>query len=252
MVKQESRTVDAVDICVDIVDTLHEMDEMTVTELGEELDYSVSTIHAHLSTLEKRGYVIKSGYTYRPSLRFLQIGERVKAEHIKLYKCGREVTQELAESTGEFGWLVAKEGRKAVTIYKYGNKEAVETGKNPVGGTYPFTTTSAGKAMLAHLPSEEVDEILENELNTLENDVAESELRAELEEIRERGFALHDGEYTPKVRGVATPVVDNGTVRGSLSVTGPKNRITDEAFRSEIPDKLMHLSNIIEINIYSE
>src|SRR3954451_8922432 len=55
------------------------------------------------------------------------------------------------------------------------------------------------------------------------------QLRAELELVRERGWALNDEERNPGVRAIAAPVPrQGGGVLGAISVQGPTVRLTDD------------------------
>ena len=61
-------------------------------------------------------------------------------------------------------------------------------------------------------------------------------LRAELDEVRERGYALNLGESMEGVGAVAAPVFDSGgRIIAGLSVAGPAERMN----RPEIPDMVV-------------
>jgi DNA-binding IclR family transcriptional regulator len=47
-------------------------------------------------------------------------------------------------------------------------------------------------------------------------------LRAELEDVRRRGYATEDGEFQPRVRAIAAPVVVGGETLASLTASGRK------------------------------
>jgi DNA-binding IclR family transcriptional regulator len=70
----------------------------------------------------------------------------------------------------------------------------------------------------------------------------------ELDTVRDRGHALDDEENLAGLRCVAAPVVDSGTVVGSVSVSGPSSRIRGELFREELPEMVESASNVIELN----
>lgn len=252
----DARTVKAVDTALDIVDALCDLGGATVTELGDHLDLSTSAVHTHLKTLEGRGYVTREGYTYRPSLRFFGIGEQVKREHIGIYAAGREEVKELAETTGEYGWIMVEERGEGLYVFKHRGANAVETGNFPPGRPTPLHCTACGKAVLAHLPDGRVREILDGsglEAVTSSTITDEASLLEELEGIRERGYALSSEESVHGIRAVAAPVLTaDGSVLGSISISGPVSRIKDERFRETLPEQLVECSNIIEIKAMSD
>lgn len=253
---ENARTIKAVDTALDIVDALCELSGATVTELGEHLGLSTSGVHTHLKTLERRGYVIRDGYSYRPSLRFFGIGEQVKREHILIYNAGREEIKKLAEDTGEFGWIMAEERGQGIYVYKCRGSDAVETGNFLPGRPIPLHSTACGKAILAHLPESQVEELIDVAgLEPVTNNTItdQEELRAELDQVRERGYALSSEESVHGIRAAAAPVLTaDGAVMGSVSISGPVSRIKGERFRETLPELLIECSNIIEIRAMSE
>jgi len=61
-------------------------------------------------------------------------------------------------------------------------------------------------------------------------------LRAQLQGIRRRGFAIDDEENSEGVRCVAAPVFDEtGEVVAALSISGPKSRLHDAAVERFAP-----------------
>lgn len=246
----------AVETTLDIVDALCDLNGATVTELSDHLGLSTSAVHTHLKTLENRGYVISENHIYRPSLRFFDIGERVKRDHLAIYRAGQEELQDLAEATGEVGWMMVEDRNQGVYVYKHRGGNAVETGTFPPGQPFPLNCTACGKAILAHLPTDRVREIIDEvglsgvTQNTITDEGA---LLEELERIREQGYALSSEESVHGIRTVAAPVLaTDGTVLGSISISGPVSRITGDRFRTELPEQLVESSNLIEIRAMSD
>nr|WP_246084522.1 IclR family transcriptional regulator C-terminal domain-containing protein [Salinadaptatus halalkaliphilus] len=75
-----------------------------------------------------------------------------------------------------------------------------------------------------------------------------AELYAELEEIRERGYAVDDEERIRGLRCVAVPVMRDDEVLGGLSVSGPTQRFDHNGFIEELADLLQNTARVIEIN----
>lgn len=82
-----------------------------------------------------------------------------------------------------------------------------------LGLTAPLHATSAGKALLAWLPDEEVNSLLGNSLTRYTDStiVTLDGLKEELRATRTRGYAICVGEVEQSLYGVAAPVFGAGT-----------------------------------------
>lgn len=94
-----------------------------------------------------------------------------------------------------------------------------------VGGTNPAITTAIGRAILAHLPWEATERVLEGSRHLFDLAPDPSEYRERLEEVRERGFAADLQENEPGICCVGAPVFDDtGRVIAALSISAPASR----------------------------
>jgi len=247
------RTVDAVETACELLDVLEEHREAGVTDLARELDVNKSTVYNHLSTLRKRHYVVKEGRSYRLSLRSLSMAETVK-QQIGPHDTIVEELDGLVAETGEVAQFAVEEQNRLVYVYKMEGEDAVPvaTGVGYVGEKGTFHSTGLGKAILAHLPGERVTEILEQEgmARFTENTITDRDaLERELAAIRERGYAVDDGESYTGLRCVAAPVTrDDGEVLGAVSVSGPASRMNDERIESELSTLVVGAANVIDLN----
>jgi DNA-binding IclR family transcriptional regulator len=243
-----SRTVQSVQTAVDIVEYLREVGEAGVTELATALDCSKGTVHSHLATLLENEYVVRRGDRYGLSLKLLDLGEFVKSR-IDIYDVVTDELDDLAAETGEVAQFATEEHGRAVYLDKARGEQAVNTAST-VGKREYIHCISLGKAMLAHLPEERVEGIVDRHGLPAQtpNTITDREtLFAELETIRERGYAVDDEEKIEGVRCVAAPLTDDGVV-GAISISGPSSRMDGERFREELPRKLLRWANVIEIN----
>jgi DNA-binding IclR family transcriptional regulator len=234
-----------------IVEVLHERPSLTLTEIAEELDIAPSTAHRHLVTLHQFGYVCKEDGRYRTGLRFLEVGERAR-NRLQIYQVAKPKVEQLAEETGEIIQLMVEEGGMGVRLCLKDGERGVPT--NTLAGQHVFLhTNSTGKAILANLPARRQEEIIERTRlpKQTENTITDpDDLRAELAEIRERGFAFNDGERIEGLRAVGTPVMgQNGEIVGAISVAGPSKRFKGDWFREELPSTISGAANEIELNL---
>ena len=81
-----------------------------------------------------------------------------------------------------------------------------------------------------------------------------SELEADLELTRERGFSLEDEERIEGMRGVGAAIKNEttGEVLGAIALTGPSHRVEGDRFRESIPKLVANQAREIEINITYE
>lgn len=245
------RIVGAVNTTFDILEALQELQTTTVTELANYLDLSAATVYNHLATLDRRGYVIKDGYTYRPSLRFGEIGEEVKREHIPIFESAEKVIKEVSEKTGEVVWVMVEENGQGVFILKEMGAEAVDSGRYDVGDFCPLHCAAPGKAMMAHFSESKVNRIIDRHglpgvtEYTITN---REELMNELGQIREDGLAMSDQEGALGTCTVAAPIQSpDDEVLGALSISGAA--IDEDRFKNTLAPLVKKYVNVIEIRV---
>jgi DNA-binding IclR family transcriptional regulator len=248
MTNKQTRTVQSLKTSLKIIEVLEELDGARVTTLAERVDLAPSTVHGHLATLKQADFVKKNGDEYQLGWEFLRIGNRLLQKEV--YQIAEQKVEQLVDETqGRAHFSVEEHGHGVYLITETGN-QAVRTFSRP-GKQFPLHATAAGKAILSHLPTVQVEEILETQglprqnENTITN---EDELFEELTETRERGFSINDEEHLEGVRAVGSPVVrKNGQVVGSISVSGPAKRMSGTRFEEEIPDLLRGIANEMEL-----
>lgn len=251
MVQNESqRTVQAVRTALDIIEYLQREERAGVTELSNELERSKGTIHSHLTTLVQGDYLTREGSEYRLSLRYLDLGETVK-ERLEYYHVARAELDDLAEESGELAQLATEEHGMAVYLYKSKGDKAVESASSVGKREYPHCI-ALGKAILAHMPRERAEIIVEHNglLEFTPQTITEpGALFEELDRIRERGYAFDNEERIQGLKCVAAPITSpDGDVLGALSISGPSSCMTGDRFTEEIPDMVTRSANVIEIN----
>lgn len=249
------KTIKSVDRVFDIIEILKENEGATLGEIAEEVGVAKSTAHYHLKTLLERGFVTKKQQEYHVGLRFLDYA--IYARHnLSLYPAAKPTIEELANQCNERVWCVTEENGKAVFVYTAEGKQAVDT-DGRVGKQFPLHHISSGKAILAHLPKERVEEIVETHglsRRTPRTITEKKELFEELEEIRQRGYALNLEESVSEMHAVGAPVLrPDGTVFGAISIVGPANRLTKSRIENEYSDLLLGAVNEIHLNLqYSQ
>ncbi|WP_255152041.1 IclR family transcriptional regulator [Halorarius halobius] len=248
-----TRTVKTADTLFTIIQELQRRDGAGVTELAREIGMAKSTVYDHLATLERKEYVVKEGDTYRLSLRFLDHGVYIR-DRAGMEGVVEPVITQLAADVDEAVWFVVEEHGHAVFLYRAMGERAVQTHAR-IGRRSGLHHLAAGKAILAHLPDERVDEILDEHglPARTEHTVTDREaLSEQLETVRETGIATEQDETVPGVSSVASPVVFEGDVKGAITVIGPSNRIDGARLRETLPDLIRGATNEVELKLTYE
>lgn len=246
-------SVQATETSLKIIEALKN-ENASISELARDLDISKSTIHNHVHTLEKNGYLVKmDDGQYRLGLILFDLGEYAR-ENISLYNAAIPVVDELVEKTGEKAQIMVEEHGKGYYVHRSQGNMAMAT---RAGREADLHCTSAGKAALAHMPESKVCEIIEEhglERYTKNTITDPDELFEALEKIREKGVAYNDEERLKGLRAVGTPVLDeDGSLLGTISVSGPTTRMKGSRYQEEIPELLKQSANVVTIRVkYSQ
>lgn len=246
---ESGRTIRSVEIVFNIIDILKDNGETGVTELAEELTHSKSTIYSHLQTLKNQGVVVQNNGKYRLSLYVLEMARNVR-QQIGNYDIIRAEIDTLAEETGEIAHFGIEEHGHIAYLYKAAGEGSVNTSSN-IGKRQPMYATALGKVILAYLPAEIREDIIqqiEYETWTANTISSTDELTDELEEIRNQGYGIDDEEQIEGLRCVAAPVNDGENVFGAVSLTGPASYFTLDRIHEDLCESVRSTANVIELN----
>lgn len=188
------------------------------------------TAHRLLSVLAEAGMVRedgRGGYGLGPEC--LVLGSAF-LDGLDLRREARGVLEALVERTGETCHLGIRDGNRAVYVEKVESPQMVQL-RSRVGLIAPLHTTALGKVLLAYGEEAEVEALFAADVEKrTANTITElDEFRANLDLVRERGFAVDDVENEEGIRCVAAPVFDHEErVVASISVSGPEYRLSLE------------------------
>jgi IclR family KDG regulon transcriptional repressor len=203
-----------------------------ITELASGLDMYKSTVHRVLSTLVRLGYVEQEESTgrYRLGYKLLELSSRL-LDSLDVRREALPFLQEMADATNEVVHLVVLDQGQAVYIEKVEGSETIRM-HSRVGHRAPVHCTGVGKAILAYLPEEKVRDIVRQyglKPHTPNTITSEETLMNELEQIRQRGYALDLEENERGIHCIAAPIWDHrGDVVAAVSISGPAMRMQPE------------------------
>ncbi|ASK36117.1 IclR family transcriptional regulator domain-containing protein [Alloalcanivorax mobilis] len=145
----------------------------------------------------------------------------------------RPMMERLHVETGETVSLFHRAGDKQVVTSALPSAHPVRYALE-VGSAFPLYLGAAGKAMMAFLPEAEAESLIKNhEMASMTRYVPKTAaLRKELKTIRQRGFALSNGERVEGASAVAIPVQgDDGYPVAVLGLMMPSFRTSDDALQ---------------------
>ena len=131
---------------------------VSLQRLAEETGLAKSTAHRLLASLVGLGYVVQdeeNGH-YRLTLKMFELSSGI-VDSMDIMGVAKAHLERLSQRTGEAVHLVIRDGRDIVYIYK------TESGpmrmSSRVGLRSPLYCTGVGKAILATLPGDELEDI---------------------------------------------------------------------------------------------
>lgn len=249
--KPNDNTLQTTSTSLQVIETLRRQDGARVTELADVMEKSPSTIHGHLQTLHDAEFVVREGDVYQLSLRFLNLGEYVHNRK-QVYQLAEPKVNQLADETGGRAHFIVEEHDKGVYVHTKSGKHAVET-YSRVGRRHFLHTAAAGKSILAMLPEQKVEAIIDEHglPEKTENTITDrEELFKELAVIRDQGYAYNREEQIQGIKAVGTPILgDHDEVIGAISVSGPAHRLKGTQFEEELPNTVLGIGNELELEI---
>jgi len=241
---RDSGQVQSLTRALAILETLAETTEgMTLSDVAQVVGLAPSTAHRLLTTLESRRFVrfLAPDGLWQVGVQSFVVGQAFRRSR-DVIALARPQMRQLMEATGETANLYIEEGGEAVCMAQVESRQMMRAIARP-GGRVKLHCSGAGKAMLAHLPADEVAKILQAHGLPRTTDKTldtPQRLKVDLERIRVLGFAIDDEEHAVGLRCVASTVLDEeGQPLAALSVSGPTARI-DEAAMSLIGGLVRH------------
>jgi DNA-binding IclR family transcriptional regulator len=224
-VKSAERTLDVLEAVADA--------PVTLPDLSRRLGIPRSSLHGLVRTLTDRGWLdsVDGGARVRLGLRALQVGTRFVAEDELVAKVAPSLDR-LAAATGETVQHARLDGDQVVYVAKRDSMHPVRI-ISTIGTRLPAHATALGKALLADRDDEVVRALIGPVLAALtpRTLVDPAALVADLAAVRDRGYAVDDGEAAEGLRCFAVVVPDRrdgSAATDAISVSVPVFRLDDD------------------------
>lgn len=208
------------------------------SELARLCGFPLSTAHRLLGALVRDGYATFDVATkrYGLGLRVFQLAQ--SALHAQgLTGTARPVLEEVSAATREATLLAVRDGDQQLYVYSSEGPQQVRVVGKP-GRHGPLHCTSQGKVLIAFAAPDIRAHLVENVSleprgpNTI---TSRSRFRHEIEEVRERGYALSDEEHEAGIRAVGVPVYDGRYAVAAVATAAPAYRMTIDALVDHVP-----------------
>ncbi|MCS7173803.1 MAG: IclR family transcriptional regulator [Armatimonadetes bacterium] len=207
-----------------------------VAEISARIAVPRPTVYRLLQSLAREGLVTPVGRGFTIGAGVLWLAAR-RLEQLELRTVGRPILKDLRDRTGETVHLAVLEGGQVVYVEKVESPGPIRMA-SMVGRIFPAHSTALGKAMLAYLPQEQLQEILRRHglpARTANTITDPARLLEELALVRARGFSIDNVENEEGIRCVGAPIFDHtGAVAGAVSVSGSVATISLERARREL------------------
>jgi DNA-binding IclR family transcriptional regulator len=224
---------------------------VSMTEIADEVHLTMSTTHRIMRGLDARGFILRDPmtgeYSVGPSIMRLARSALQQAAEGDLVLAALPRMQRLRELTSETVAFHVINGNRRLCIVELPSHEPIRMASG-VGATYSLGVGASGKALLAHLPEDSADRVIESSEFQAASAIGTSRVavRRALAKVRRDGYATSFGETVPNASAIALPILDaHGLPRGAINITGPDNRWTKAKM-------LEHLDSAVEVKTWLE
>jgi IclR family transcriptional regulator, acetate operon repressor len=232
MAEAPSYPIASVDSALRLLLMFRDQPHLRVAEAASRLGVARSTAHRLLAMLVAHDFVSRDPDTkvYSAGTALLTLG-LAAVRNYDLRTQMRPHLEQLTDEVNETTHLIVRNHAESFFLDSCESGQAVRTGSR-VGISFPAYTNSGGKALLAELSTEELRILYpEKTLPPMSPSTlrTRSALEAELDEIRERGYALNLGETDEEVGAIATVVRDlPGGPPCAVAIAAPLSRTSRE------------------------
>ncbi|HWI21887.1 MAG TPA: IclR family transcriptional regulator [Baekduia sp.] len=225
--------IESVDNALKLLLMFREQSPLRVADVARSLDVAPSTAHRLLAMLQYHGFVTQDKVTrgYMAGGALTDIG-LAAVRDFDVRAVSHPLLESVARELGETTHLAILDGGDALFVDAFEGTRAVRVGWR-IGVRSPAYLTAAGKAMLAHLPTEAVKALYPSA--TLPGRapsvvVDRDGLLDSLVEAADRGFFVDDGESEEDVSAIAVPILTPaGKPLAAMSAAIPRSRFDDAA-----------------------
>jgi DNA-binding IclR family transcriptional regulator len=219
---------------------------LSLRDLSQKVNLTKGTTHRLLSSLAYLDFIRQNPMNkhYLLSFKLVELGNRL-LNQIDYRIEARPFLVELAERTRETAHMVILDQFEVLYIDKVeaiGNTTGLRMA-SMLGSRIPAHCSAVGKALLAFLPEEKLEELAgtnglpkktENTITKLEK------LKEHLKLVRKRGYALDNEENEIGIRCIGAPIHDQrGEVIAAISISVPTSRMKSRTMKTMLKGQVL-------------
>lgn len=212
---------------LEVLEAVSEHQPIAVGELARLLDVPKSTAQRTLITLHEAGWLRQAPgavTSWEISPKILSIRPPALRDGM-LAASARGPMTTLRDRVDETVHLCLPNGPEGVILIDRIDALQQVRSFNPLGERSPYWTTATGKAILAFLPEEQFDAVVAASPDFPSADVRIQELTRELQEIREKRYAINIEGHRAGVSAIGAPIRDlRGEPVASICISVPSSR----------------------------
>lgn len=202
--------------------------ELGISELSAEMGLHKSTVFGLVNTMVSYGYLeqIESTKKYRLGMTLFEMGNLV-LNRIDIRSEAKECCMPLAQKHPATVHIATHNMGEVIYIDKIDCNNSL-IGASNVGKRAPMHCTGVGKAMLAYLPEEYLNQYLRFPMKKLtpKTITTKAALLKELEDVRAAGIAMDREEIEDGLTCIAAPIMQkDGLPELAISLSFPYGRV---------------------------
>ncbi|MBR4906161.1 MAG: IclR family transcriptional regulator [Clostridia bacterium] len=228
---------------------------LSLSELTTATGWAKSTVYGLLSSMRSCGLVEQDAQSGRYTLgvRLFEYGSAVSSTR-SIIALAKEPMERLVQATGESASLSMLDRGEALVL-SHAEADSNFHIVSETGAHLPAFCTAQGKVLLSSLSDAAVRRIHETQFFAFTPHVIPTPdaLVSEIQTVREKGYAIENGEFRIGVRGVAAPIKDHtGAIRYAIGLIGMFRRVDSDEFRAATAEVLKTAATLSEALGYRE
>nr|CAD6595451.1 IclR family transcriptional regulator [Rhizobium sp. Khangiran2] len=208
-----SAGVAAVERAASLLEAFTDRDfSLSLGELSRRVELDKSTVLRIARSLAKHGLLVRNeDGSWRLGPKLMKLGN-IYQSTFRAADIIEPLLAQLVDQTGESAAVYVQEGQERVCLFRHDSHQSIRHSAR-VGDTMPLERGAPGRVILAFIGKS-------------------GEL---YDQIRNRGFHTTSGERDPQVASLAVPIFRDGNkIFGSLALTGPPARFTEDAITKNL------------------
>ena len=228
---------------------------LSLSELTAATGWAKSTVYGLISSMRSCGLLEQDAQSgkYTLGVRLFEYGSAVSSTR-SIIALAKEPMEQLTKATGESASLSMLDRGEALVL-SHAEADSSFHIVSETGAHLPAFCTAQGKVLLSSLSDTAVRRVHETRYQPFTPHVIPTPdaLVAEIQTVREKGYAIENGEFKIGVRGVAAPIRDHtGAIRYALGLIGMFRRVDSDEFRTATAEVVKTAAALSEALGYRE